>query len=299
MIRWLGRAVFVLVSTVLLLAEGFYITYRLVDRTNGTLVSGGETRRYLLYVPESYDPATPTPLVISLHGLVQWPAHQMRLTGWNALADEQGFIVVYPAGTGFPLRWRAGGYGGETQKDIAYIADLINALASQYNIDPNRIYANGMSNGGGMSFVLSCALSERIAAIGTVAGAYSYSWEACEPDRPVPAIVFHGTADPIVLFHGGAGGSRGPALPDIPTWVATLARRNGCDQVPADLPPDGEVSGAAYTGCAADVVFYTVAGGGHTWPGGDPIPAIIAGHTNTDIGATREMWTFFARHSMP
>jgi polyhydroxybutyrate depolymerase len=305
MFRWLVRATFVLVSVALLLAEGFLITYWVVDRTNGVLVSGGETRRYLLHVPESYDPEVPTALVISLHGLVQWPAHQMRLTGWNALADEQGFIVVYPRGTGFPLRWRAGGYGGETQKDVTFIADLIDELSAAYVIDPDRIYVNGMSNGGGMSFVLACALSERIAAIGSVAGAYAYPWEACQqPARPVPAIVYHGTADPIVPFQGGAGGPRGPALPDIPTWVATLAQRNGCDSVPADLPPTGEVSGVAYAGCApagaggADVVFYTVTGGGHTWPGGDPIPSMIAGPTNTDVNATREMWAFFQAHPL-
>jgi len=302
MLKWLGWSLLILLGVALLLALGMYVTIRLVDRTNGTLVSGGETRRYLLYVPESYDPGTPTPLVISLHGLVQWPAHQQQLTGWNALADEHGFIAVYPRGTGFPLRWRAGGRGTDPAPDIAYLSELIDALSTEYAIDPDRIYVNGMSNGGGMSFVLSCALADRIAAIGGVAGAYAYLWEACEPARPVPAIFFHGTADPIVPYGGGQLDVTEWPLPDIPAWVAEYARRNGCEPNPVTLEAQGAASGVAYSGCApagaggADVVFYTIADGGHTWPGGHPIPAVIAGPTNTDIDATRVMWAFFEQH---
>ncbi|MHB1319191.1 MAG: extracellular catalytic domain type 1 short-chain-length polyhydroxyalkanoate depolymerase [Anaerolineae bacterium] len=308
MLKWfirLAMVLLVLAGVALVLLLGFYLTLQVVDRTNGTLVSGGETRRYLLYVPESYDPNTPAPLVISLHGLVQWPAHQRQLTGWDALADEQGFIVVYPRGTGFPLRWRAGGRGLDPAPDIAFLSDLIDALSAEYAIDPDRIYVNGMSNGGGMSFVLSCALSERIAAIGTVAGAYAYPWEACNPTRPVPAIVFHGTDDQIVPFRGGELDGPGWPLPHIAAWVQEYALRSGCDPDPVALEARGQARGVEYTGCApagavgADVVFYTVDGGGHTWPGGHPIPALIAGVTSTDINATREMWTFFERHSMP
>lgn len=304
MLKWIGRILLIVIGVPLLLLLGFYTTLRLADRTNGTLVSGGETRRYLLYVPESYDPATPAPLVISLHGLVQWPAHQQQLTGWNALADEQGFIVVYPRGTGFPLRWRAGGRGTDPAPDIAYLSDLIDTLSAEYAIDPDRIYVNGMSNGAGMSFVLSCALAERIAAIGGVAGAYAYPWEACQPARPVPAIFFHGTEDRIVPYGGGELDGPGWPLPDMPSWVAEYARRNSCKPNTTTLEPQGAVVGVAYTGCAlagaggADVVFYTIAGGGHTWPGGHPIPAVIAGATNTDIDATRLMWAFFEAHPL-
>lgn len=82
------------------------ISWLVLNRTNGEIISGGEKRRYLLYVPESYDPAVLTPLVINIHGFAQWPANQMQVSQWNELADQYGFIVVYPSGTGFPLRWR-------------------------------------------------------------------------------------------------------------------------------------------------------------------------------------------------
>jgi polyhydroxybutyrate depolymerase len=252
-------------------------------------------------VPESYDPSTPTPLIISIHGYVEWPAHQMQLTHWNDLAEEYGFIVVYPSGTKFPKRWRASlASGTDPNPDVTFISDLIEKLEGEYNIDPNRIYANGLSNGAGMSFLLACSLSEQIAAIGTVAGAYALPWSECLASRPVPAIVFHGTADPIVPYLGRAADEEHYAFPAIPDWVEALARRNGCSHEAIELPPSGAVSGVQYGNCTAqaDVVFYTIMGGGHSWPGGEPLPEFIAGNTSQDIDATRVMWKFFQEHPL-
>jgi len=81
-------------------------TIVVLDRTNGTVVSSGGQREYLIHVPERYRPDAPTPLVISMHAGATWPAHQQNLTRWNRLADERGFIVVYPAASGFPKVWR-------------------------------------------------------------------------------------------------------------------------------------------------------------------------------------------------
>lgn len=287
-------------AALLLFALGM-IEYIKANSNNGTLVSGGEKRAYLLYVPKSYNPATPTPLVISIHGYVEWPAHQAQISRWNRLADEQGFIMVYPSGTGFPLRWRTFGTSEadtNPRADIQFISDLIDRLESEYNIDPARIYANGLSNGGGMSFVLSCALSERIAAVGMVAGAYMYPWESCQPARAVPAVLFHGTADPVVPYSGGPSRMFDLPFPNIPAWAAELARRNGCADVPQEIAPGGAVSGLRWTDCAADVIFYTIDGGGHSWPGGEALPEFIAGPTSPDIDATRVMWEFFSAHPL-
>jgi polyhydroxybutyrate depolymerase len=298
-LKWLVGIPLVLVGLMIVVALTGAVAYQLSDRTNGTIISSGEKRNYLLYVPESYDPSKPTPLVISMHGFVQWPANQMHMTRWNDLADQYGFIVVYPSGTGFPKRWRAGSSG--SNPDVTFISDLIDKLESEYNIDPARIYANGMSNGGGMTTLLSCDLSDRIAAIGTVAGAYSLPWNECHPSRPVPAIVFHGSADPIVPYQGGISGNSGFNLPAIPDWVKELAGRNGCKDTSQELPTNEEVSGVHFGACAdnADVVFYTIAGGGHTWPGGNPLPEFITGRTTRDINATRTMWDFFEQHPLP
>jgi polyhydroxybutyrate depolymerase len=280
------------------------VAYWLSDRTNGSLVSSGVKRRYLLYVPKSYHPGTPAALVISIHGFAEWPAHQMQLSGWNDLAEQYGFIVVYPSGLGLPKRWRIGGIPNrpsDPQPEVAFISDLIDKIAGQYNIDPARIYANGLSNGGGLSFVLSCQLSERIAAIGSVAGAYLYPWNACQPARPVPAILFHGTADPIVPYQGGPSRSFNLPFPSIPAWVAALAQHIGCTGTPQGIPAPGQVSGVRYANSetGAELVFYTIPGGGHGWPGGKPLPKFIVGPTPMEIDATRTMWDFFQCHPLP
>ena len=296
------RFVLILLGSLVSLALLAVLAFKIADRTNGSLVSSGERRTYLLYVPESYDSATPTPLVITFHGYAQWPAHQEQVSQWNELADEYGFLVVYPSGRHFPKRWQAGindDPGSNPEQDIRFIADLIDQLAGEYNLDASRIYANGLSNGGGMSFILSCELSERIAAVGLVAGAYLYPWEACHPSRAVPAVVFHGTADQIVPFQGGPSRMFDIPFPAIPQWVDSLAEHNDCEGMFEQLPLSGEVSGVRYTHCAAEVVFYTITGGGHSWPSGQALPEMIVGHTTHDIDATRVIWDFFMAHPQP
>jgi polyhydroxybutyrate depolymerase len=301
-IQWIIRIPLILLGLAATLVLAGAVAYLIFDHTNGRIVSSGEKRSYLLYVPGSYDPATPAPLVISIHGFAEWPAHQMQMTRWNNLAEQVGFIVVYPSGTGFPKRWRTQVEpGSDAMPDVTFISDLIKKLEGEYNIDPRRIYANGLSNGGGMSVLLSCELSDRIAAIGSVAGAYSFPWSECPPSRPMPSIVFHGTADPIVPYLGGPSHDPATPLPAIPGWVEALALRNGCSQAPSEIPASGAVSGIHYSNCIqnADVIFYTVAGGGHSWPGGEPLPQFIVGHTTQDIDATKVMWDFFQQHPLP
>lgn len=278
------------------------LAFAIVNRTNGKLISSGETRRYLLHVPEDLDISQPVPLVITIHGFAQWPANQMNVSQWNPIADRDGFIVVYPSGTGFPKRWQSFPQSpDDPSKDVIFISDLIYTLSAQHNIDPARIYVNGLSNGGGMTFLLGCELADRIAATGTVAGAFVLPMKECTPSRTVPLIAFHGTADPIVPFHGGPSKSFDIPFPDIPQWISERAALNGCDAVPKKLPASGDVSGIRYTGCmdGADVVFYTIEGGGHTWPGGHPLPKWITGYTSMDISASETMWEFFKQYTLP
>ena len=181
------------------------------DETNGSIVSSGVTRRYLLYVPKTYDRSRPTPLVISFHPAATWPAFERNVSGcgWNELANQYGFIVVYPAGSGAFFGtltrganiWPAGPH--TLPRDVRFISDLIDKFEAEYNIDSTRIYADGMSNGGGMAFLLSRKLSDRIAAVGVVSGALPGTLEDCGDSKPVPTIAFHGTADKVAPFLGG------------------------------------------------------------------------------------------------
>ena len=282
------------------------VCFSIMDKTNGTIVSSGVTRRYLLYVPKTYDRSKATPLVISLHPGATWPAVEMNISRWNELADQHGFAVVYPEGSGAFL----GGLGPGPQiwpmgprslgRDVRFIADLIDKLEADYNIDSNRIYADGMSIGGGMAFALSCRLPDRIAAVGAVAAAQLLDWDLCRDSRPVPTVAFHGTADKFALYQGGSSPIAPGMFPNIRPWTAHVAQRNQCKGDPSDIRISRSVRRLAYTDCAknADLTLYTIEGGGHTWPGGKHLAEWIAGHTTDDVNATNVMWEFFVQHPL-
>ncbi|MGA2814176.1 MAG: PHB depolymerase family esterase [Candidatus Acidiferrum sp.] len=305
------RAVLVVIGLpilLVLLAFGFFYSVfyfpNWTSATTGTIVSSGERREYLLYVPKSYDRTKPTPLVINLHTSMSWPSSSMAISQWNLLADENGFIVVYPAGTGRgPKSWEM--TGSETPSrmpDVIFISDLIDKLEESYNIDKTRIYANGMSNGGGMAFVLSCTLSDRIAAVGMVSAGLDPEWSWCTDHRPVPVIAFHGTADPICPYNGGRSKLAGGTFPSVPSFMANWSQRNRCGPNPIESAFAADVTRLQYADCADDaaVVLYTVKGEGHQWPGGKPIVAkFLVGQYSHSIDATRQMWAFFREHQFP
>lgn len=276
------------------------------NRNNGSIVSAGERRDYLLYVPASYDRARPTPLVISFHAAALWPSTQQEVSQWNRLADEHGFLVVYPSGTtlagsgsgALPFRVWLLRPEENVEANVGFVSDLIDELAAAYNIDPLRIYANGFSNGGAMAFALSCRLADRIAAVGTVSAAQDQQpWSWCGDAQPTPFINFHGTDDLVPLEGGRVFASPDP-FPDVATWTASWAQRNHCAPIPSQSAATEDVTRLEYTACADDaaVVLYRIGGGGHTWPGGKPLPKWLVGPTSRSIDATRLMWTFFVEH---
>jgi polyhydroxybutyrate depolymerase len=274
-----------------------------------TLVSGGMDRCYHLYVPTSYDPAQPVPLVVSYHGWLSNSNTNSALTGWSKVAEQEGFLVAFPQGTSFPQRWNSGPtWGVSDVDDEQFFLDLLDDLAATAAIDSERIYVNGFSNGGGMSVHLGCRATDRMAAMGSVAGAV-VEMDDCSPTRPLPVMAFHGTADPLVPYEGGPepgwmarNGAKvihAPGFFVAPAdWVAHWVANNGCDTSPETIPPQGDASGIRYTNCdmGAGVVFYTIEGGGHAWPGGMPLPFV--GKTSKDIDATEELWAFFQEQSL-
>lgn len=274
------------------------VTYARANRSTNTIVSSGAEREYTLYVPASYDASRATPLVISIHGAGMWPASHRITSQWDRVADQHGFIVVYPSGrTGRGPR----SYG---PADVPYFADLIDEIQRTYNIDRSRIFANGLSNGGGMSFLLSCAMRDRIAAVGLVGAAHLEPWSSCRDQRPVPMISFHGTNDTFARYEGG----RSPVvldplllLPNIPEWTATWAKRNRCSATPVESRVTEDVTKTEYVECAgnAPAILYTIHGGGHTWPGGGYLPEWFAGKTTYTIDASSLMWEFFKDHPLP
>jgi len=272
---------------------------------------GGIWRSYRLHLPPSYDPDTLWPLVLVFHGRFQSADEIAQVTQFNRLADQQHFLVAYPIG--LHAHWNDGsgttGLAPENYDDVGFVAALIRHLESTLAVDPARIYATGMSNGAMFVQRLGCELSTTLAAIGPVDGTLPSALAArCAPLRPLPVIEFHGTKDAYVLWHGGNVRVMGGRTLSVPATIARWQQAAGCPPHPSEVlamphhdSSDTRVRQEIYGPCrdGADVVLYTVEGGGHTWPGGPDDALIFSGRVNRDVSASQEIWTFFARHSNP
>jgi polyhydroxybutyrate depolymerase len=164
----------------------------------------GDTRTYLVHVPPNLDPNTPAPLVVDMHGLTSTAGAQAGLSGWRAKADDEGFIVVHPQGLG--NSWNGGDLCcGSSQSggvdDEGFIRAMVAKLEQQGCIDPKRVYATGLSNGGAMSHLLACQAADLFAASAPVS--MGNGTRPCEPSRPVSVVMTRGTQDTLVSFNGG------------------------------------------------------------------------------------------------
>ena len=264
---------------------------------NATLEHDGLVREYILYVPEMYTGLTDVPLLFNFHGYTSNAFEQMFYGDFRSIADTSGFILVHPMGTldnlgntHFNVGW-----GSSTVDDVGFSAALIDSISSEYTIDAKRIYSTGMSNGGFMSYLLACQLSEKVAAIASVTGSMSPSqFNACDPQRPLPIMEIHGTADGVVPYEGNFIAESIEDVLDF--WVG----ENNCQSIPSidtladiDMTDQSEVVHFVYDGGdqGTMVEHFKVLGGGHTWPGN----AIGGTGTNYDINASLEIWKFFSR----
>ncbi len=258
-----------------------------------TAIEVNNTRRWFtVHLPSDYQPGVPLPLVINLHALTQTAFQQEILSGMNAKADEEGFIVVNPQAAGEPPAW-LGPIPGVGQADMDFFEALLEFLQKEIRIDPNRIYATGMSNGATMTNRLGCDMSLIFAAIAPVAGGH-VAFNRCEVDRPISVIVFHGTDDPTIPYEGVEND-----IPPVHLWVTAWAERDGCDPTPISSQPHTLVTKETWINCDEDteVTLYTLEGGGHTWPGA-PLNATLSS-SFPYISATDLIWEFFEAHARP
>ncbi|HEY3818737.1 MAG TPA: PHB depolymerase family esterase [Polyangiaceae bacterium] len=268
-----------------------------------TLTSGGYARDSLLHVPASYDPTKGTMLVVNYHGYSSNAAEQVALTGMNPVADATNFIVAYPDGLG--AGWNAGDCCTETQPpnvdDVQFTKDLLSLIESEYCIDPARIYATGMSNGGFMSHYLACTMADTFAAVAPVAGVLGVDPTTCQPSRPIPIEDFHGTGDDVVPYNGGSPAQLLPEI-DFRSVPSTVTFWRGADACLGDgvvTYQKGTATCVEYSDCGgvAQVELCTLVGEGHEWPGGLPVPTL--GASTDDVIATTRMVAFFLAHPMP
>jgi polyhydroxybutyrate depolymerase len=256
-------------------------------------------------------------VVIAFHGGGGNPQSMEKLSGLNTKADEAGFIVVYPYGTGrldnTLLTFNGGGCCGYAMEheidDVAFTRTLLDDLATVIKVDVDRVYATGLSNGGIVSHYVASELSDRIAAIAPVGG--PLMMDAPNAKRPVSVMHFHGTADEFAPFQGGYGkGSFGrtKGVTDfrsvqhtIQAWVKVNGTKN--EPVVEALPDpanDGmKVTRKTWSGgrAGSEVILVEIEGGGHTWPGMEPLVKML-GPSTKDISANDLMWEFFQRHSL-
>jgi polyhydroxybutyrate depolymerase len=266
----------------------------------------GRNRKYLIHIPPNLDPTTPIPLVLVLHGGGGAPQGMAKITKFNEKADAEKFIVVYPAGSGrFESRfltWNSGNCCGyaldDNIDDSGFIRTLIDQLQKELKIDESRIYVTGLSNGAMMSYRLACELSDKIAAIGVVAGAFNY--QPCTPSHTVSVIILHGTADQHVLYIGGTPKKQVDRHPRTDTPIADAVafwtKQDRCS-TPPKKEKSGKIFSEIYEGCAnnSGITLFSIQDEGHTWPGGEKW-AFWADEPTKEISATNEIWKFFVNH---
>jgi len=261
-----------------------------------TFEVGGKSRTYRLHLPTGYDSQQPTALVLNFHGYSSYATQQATFSEMSDTADREGFAVAYPDGTGAPRGWNAGACCGAAAEqdvdDVAFVAAILDHAATSMCLDPKRVFATGFSNGGFLSHRLACEMSDRIAAIGSVAGVMGIG--ECQPSRPVSVLQLHGTSDTVVPFEG----SDNYGFPSAPDTVEGWRVRSGCGETSAPSFAEGDTACQAWSGCdgGASVELCVIEDGGHTWPGGQ-VPSFL-GKTTQALEGSDYLWQFFSAHPM-
>jgi polyhydroxybutyrate depolymerase len=272
-----------------------------------TLTVDGVQRTYRLYLSPKLPRDRRVPLVLALHGAGMTSAMMEGFCGLSKTADAEEFVVAYPDGTltSGVQTWNAGGLRGPLARgkadDVRFLSAVIDDIESCCKIDPARIYATGMSNGGMMCYRLGNELSHRIAAVAPVAGTLALS--KVKPARPIPLLHLHGTADSIVPYDrpGRSGASRFIAFQSVPDSVRLWAEATGCGR-DAQVEEVKEVKGSrkhTYRGGeeGGEVILYQIEGAGHIWPG-QPFPFGLI-RSEMRLNANAIIWEFFKRHPLP
>ena len=278
----------------------------------GSLVTAdGRTRTYRTYVPTevAQHPDRRVPLLVALHGGLGTGAQFERTSGFDGLAEANGFVVVYPDGFDAApgdrqLRtWNAGACCGPAVRldvdDVGFVRDLIAELEEQYPIAPGQVVAAGHSNGGMLALRLGCELADEIAGVGVQSSPLEVA--PCEPSRPVSLLQIHGAADDNVPIEGGVGTDAVSGVDFEPPIEAarTYAEADGCPD-PEELTVDGnaDLAVTSWAPCDDDaaVAFVRVEGGTHAWMGPPRGGGGATGPPYEDLDSSLVLWSFLSQH---
>ena len=272
----------------------------------------GETRQYILHRPDGLQENSP--LVFVLHGLGGSASGIREYSRMDKVANENGFAVCYPQGTGgsedtkYTKKgthfWNVGYevHKNETVDDVEFITSLATFLQEKYNLDSEKTFCTGMSNGGDMSYLLGCAAPDIFKAIAPITGCMmKWIYDSCNENDPVPVFHVHGTADRTTYYDGDEENrDEWGAYMGVERTINLWIERNECSNTSVDTLPDIDKNDGSIviaqknTGGKNnnEVWFYKVIGGDHEWPQGWP-----KNSGNQDLNTSAEIWNFF-QHSM-
>lgn len=280
-----------------------------------TITVDDRERQYMIHLPPSFNTATRLPVIFAFHGGGGEYKKTIRYYNLNGLADENGFIVVYP--NAINKAWSMSGVSSRVKKidasvdDVRFISDLLDHLIADYKADSKRVFCTGISRGGIFSLYLAWQLSSRITAIAPVcasipqaiAGEYAFK-------HPTPVLLINGTEDPLINYNGGPGkmnarnaGSQNANMLPTEELVSKIVRLNSCKPNPemTDMPDTDPNDGCTatdykYTCNEGQVEFIKVINGGHAWPGGvQYLPKAIIGRACKDFRAEEKVFEFFKK----
>jgi polyhydroxybutyrate depolymerase len=273
------------------------------------LQQGGMRRTYLLHIPAAYRAAAPSALVLAFHGGGGHAEHMADDNNYGLIgtSDREGFVIAFPNGfSKFPggrfATWNAGGCCGDARDkgvdDVAFARAVVADIQARLHIDPRRVFATGMSNGGMMAHRLACDAPDVFRAVASVAGTDATA--LCQPSQPVSVLHIHARDDDHVLFEGGAGpgafrdASKVMAFRSVAQTMSAWAQREHCSAAPARPLERPGAYCEQYPGCAGgvQVQLCVTAQGGHAWPGA---PSVRRGKpaASTALDANDVIWDFF------
>jgi polyhydroxybutyrate depolymerase len=266
-------------------------------------------RDYLIYLPDTPEPLGTLPVIIVLHGAFSTARGIMKLTGFNALADQEKVIMVYPDGAyglfGLFQHWNAGHCCGKAQKDnnddVGFISAMIEDLKNRYNINERKVFMVGFSNGGMMAYRFCAEHPEAIAGAAVLAGSIGGRespgapyWRIPSPGQAVPIIVFHGQQDDSVPYGGGLDRRHKSQreYDSVETSVNFWIQNNRCTRQPQNEYLLGQrITKQTWSDIKNDplVVLYTIDDWGHFWPGAN----YGKKHSLPGFSATEVIWDYF------
>ena len=258
---------------------------------NKTINHEGLNREYLLYIPDSYQKDKKAPLVFNFHGFGGSASDHFQYTKMDEVSDKESFILVYPQGSllnGYS-HWNSEVQSSTNKSkvdDIGFIKKVIEEISSEYNIDEQRIYTCGYSNGGFFSYFLGCN-TNLFAGVGSVSGTMmEKTLDNCNPSHPISVISLHGTNDYVVPYKGGEG------LSSVENSIGFWRSFNNTSKFDEKVFTESkgmDISRFIYSGGDnnSSVVSYVISGGGHVWFDID-----IEGSNTSKI-----IWNFFSSYS--